>query len=337
MNVGAVEAGEVIKPLILGDFTVVSMIVLARRILGRRGTFLLRNVVSSLAYYTGFYEYADSTGRLNGISALMCTYNEEDWIEPAILSIKDLVDEYVVVDSSSDSTPEIIENVREKHGLSIKLLKTPPGDFIKARITALKNSSYKWLLFFDADMVLHEQAVKIIRSLVDGLNPRKHYAVYWKYLLLCGDIYHLCSEEPYHIEHWLITYSNRLRYKYLDYGRGLVMDYLEMPLRLYKPIFIDKVLGVHLTRVRSPEKLAVKHIRLEHRKLLLEYIEKGIPAEEAIVRIVRDIYGVDDLKVLGKRLIEEMTFRLPRYDQLKYGPLPRVLLEYARKKQATWI
>lgn len=306
----------------------VSMIVLARRILGRRGTFLLRNVVSSLAYYTGFYEYADSTGRLNGISALMCTYNEEDWVEPAILSIKDLVDEYVIVDSSSDSTPEIVENIRRKHGLSIKLLRIPPGDFVKARIMALKNSSYKWLLFFDADMVLYEQAVKIIRSLVDSLNPRRHYAVYWKYLLLCGDIYHLCSEEPYHIEHWLITYSNKLKYRYLDYGGGLVMDYLEIPLRLYKPVFINGILGVHLTRVRSPEKLAVKHIRLEYRRLLLEYIEKGEPPEEAIARIARDIYGVDDLEVLGKRLIKEMTSKLPRYDESKYGPLPRVLQDY---------
>ncbi|MCX8199224.1 MAG: hypothetical protein N3E36_04240, partial [Sulfolobales archaeon] len=75
----------------------VSTLVLVRRILGRRGVFLLRNIVSGLTYYAGLYEYADSTGRGNGISALMCTYNEEDWVEAAVLSVKDLVDEYVAV------------------------------------------------------------------------------------------------------------------------------------------------------------------------------------------------------------------------------------------------
>ncbi|MEM0218632.1 MAG: hypothetical protein QW425_03805, partial [Desulfurococcaceae archaeon] len=81
----------------------VSLIVLARRFLGRRGTFLLRTVLSELTYRMGFfYEYADSVGRKNGISAVMCLYNEEDWVKPAMLSLKELVDEYVVVDSSSD-------------------------------------------------------------------------------------------------------------------------------------------------------------------------------------------------------------------------------------------
>ena len=43
---------------------------------------------------------------------MVITYNEEDWIEPSILSIKDLVDEYVIMDSSTDRTPDIIERVK---------------------------------------------------------------------------------------------------------------------------------------------------------------------------------------------------------------------------------
>lgn len=310
----------------------VSIIVLARRILGTRGAFLLKSVISSLAYYTGFYEYADSTGREDGISALMCTYNEEDWVEPSILSIKDLVDEYVIVDSSSDRTPDIVESVKRERGLNIKLIKIPPGDLAVARIAALKNSSYKWLMLFDADMVLYERGVNILRDLVESLNPRRHYVVYWKYLLLCGDVYHLCGENPYHVEHWLLTHSDKLTYKYLDYGRGVYMEALIAPLRLYKPVSVNEVLGVHLTRVRSPEKLALKHIRLEHRRLLLEYTSKGLTAEEAIVRIARGVYGVENLRELGEKLIKEMVFKLPRYDESKYGPLPRVLLNYIEKK-----
>jgi cellulose synthase/poly-beta-1,6-N-acetylglucosamine synthase-like glycosyltransferase len=93
---------------------------IARRILGRRGTFLLRNTVSEIAFRIGYYE--DPRSRPQGISAMVITYNEEDWIEPSILSIKDLVDEYVIMDSSTDRTPDIIERVKSEHGLNIRLL-----------------------------------------------------------------------------------------------------------------------------------------------------------------------------------------------------------------------
>jgi hypothetical protein len=74
----------------------------------RKGTFLLRNIVSDLFYYTGFGEKID---RPDGISAVTILYNEEDWIRYSLLSIKDLVDEYIVMDSSDDRTPEIIREL----------------------------------------------------------------------------------------------------------------------------------------------------------------------------------------------------------------------------------
>ncbi|MEM1732257.1 MAG: glycosyltransferase [Desulfurococcaceae archaeon] len=314
----------------------VSFIVLTRKILGRRGVFLLRNAISSFTYHTGLYEYADSTTRHMGISALMCTYNEEDWIEPSILSIKDLVDEYVIVDSSNDRTPDIVRSVIEEHGLNIKLIRVPPGDLIQARLIALRNSSYKWLMSMDADMILYEKGIKIIRDLVEELNPRRHYLVYWKYLLLCGDLYHVCGENPYHVEHWLFTYSSKLKYKYLDFGKGVYMEALIAPLTLYKPIYMDEVLGVHLTKVRSPVKLALKHLRLEHRKTLLEYIKAGLDAEKALLKIAHDVYGTENLEEIGTRLIKGSVDRLPRYDESKYGPLPKVLLDYVKKKYSNF-
>lgn len=311
----------------------VSLAVFARKIIGRRGVFLLRNILSSLAYYTGLYEHPDSTGRPKGISALMCTYDEEDWIEPSMLSIKNLVDEYVVVDSSSDRTPEIINSVAKEHGLNVKLLRQPPGDIVQARLTALRSSSFRWLMPIDADMILYEKGVKKIRELIESFNPRVHYLIYWKYLLFCGDLRHVCSEEPYHVEHWMFTYSKKLTYKYLDFGRGVYMDALIAPLRLYKPVIINDVLGVHLTRVRSPEKLALKHVRLEHRELLLKYTKSGFSSEEATLKIARDIYGVEDLRQLGLKLIEQFVKGLPIYEEQKYGPLPRILLDYLNRKE----
>lgn len=310
----------------------ISPLVLARRVLGRHGTFLLRTLISTVLYYAGLYEYADSTSRENGISVLMCTCNEEDWVELAILSVKDLADEIVVVDSSSDRTPEIVKHVAESHGINLRLVAIPPGDFVEARLQALKYSTRKWLMQMDADMVLHEDAPQIIRSLIESLDPRRHYLVYWKYLLLCGDLEHVCGKDPYHVEHWLYTYSRDLTYKYLDFGGGVYMDALIAPVRFYKPVFLNKVLGVHLTGVRSPEKHALKHIRLKHRRELLKYLKGGLSPEDALVKIAREHYGTEDLRELGLKLLNYMVKELPRYDPGVHGPLPRLLMKYYEEK-----
>jgi len=320
---------------VVGVSVVVSLPVLVRRVLGRRGVFLLRNVVSGLMYYVGLYEYADSAGREDGISVMMCTYNEGEWVEPSILSVKDFVDEYVVVDSSSDDTPEIVRRVAAEEGLNIKLFRVPPGDLATGRLISLKNSSYKWILHLDADMIFYEDGGKVVKEVIESLNPRRHYLIYWKYLLLCGDLHHVCGDNPYHIEHWLFTYSGKLTYKYLNYGNGLYMDTLIAPLRLYKPIFIDKVLGVHLAGVRSPEKLAVKYLRAKHRRELLESLSKGDDVNEVLARIARQAYGVKSLRELGEKLIKDMLGKLPKYDEGTFRPLPKVLIKYLKKTTTT--
>lgn len=314
----------------------ISPIVLARRILGRRGTFALRSAASWLAYGLGLYEYADSTGREHGISALVVTYNDSDWLEPSLLSAKDLVDEYVVVDSSTDETPEVARRVAEENGLRLKLIKFPPGDIAMAREKALRSSSYKWLLVLDSDVILHEDAAKKIREILELSHPRRHYLVYWKYLLFCGDIRHLCGEDPYHIEHWLFTYSSKLAYRYLDFG-GAVLEALIAPITLYKPLILDEVLGVHLTRVRRPLVLAEKYIKIEQMDMLVKYVKEGFSAEEAIRKIAREVYGVEDLQELGLRLIRDMVGKLPRYEEARHGPLPRALREYIERNRDKYL
>ncbi|MEM1982720.1 MAG: hypothetical protein QW596_04360 [Sulfolobales archaeon] len=109
------------------------------------------------------------------------------------------------------------------------------------------------------------------------------------------------------------------------------MDTLIAPLRLYKPIFIDKVLGVHLAGVRSPEKLAMKYLRAKHRRELLESLSKGDDLNEVLVRIARQTYGAGSLRELGEELIKDMLGRLPKYDEGNFRPLPKALIEYLRK------
>jgi len=301
----------------------VSFRIIARRILGRRGTFLLRNILSEL--YFLIHHGNDLKSREDGITAMVCTYNEEDWIKPSLLSIKDLADEYIVVDSSTDSTPQIISQLKYEHGLPIRLFKMRAGDLVSARNLVLKEARYKWILHWDADFIAKPELIDVVKKLVVNLDRRRHYLVYWQMIRLCGDIYHVC-ENPYHVEHWLFTWSSKLRYKWV--GK---YDSLIAPLYMYKAIYIEKPLGLHLTTVRNPKRLFIKWIWWKYRQEADEYARSKGSVEDFVKSKAKELYGVEDIEEAGKILIKEMTSKLPQYKESLFGELPALLLMRARE------
>ena len=285
----------------------------ARKILGRRGTFLLRNIVSDLFYYTEFGEKID---RLDGISAVTILYNEEDWIRYSLLSIKDLVDEYIVMDSSNDRTPEIIRELIDNEGLNIRYEWVPPGNIPEVRNRGIRKARFKWILVWDADFILYDEAVKIIREVIESLRKNRHHMIYWPFITICGDLCHVCSEKPYHIEHWMYTYSDKVRYKYL--GK---IDSLIAPLSIYKVVFIKKPLGLHIN-ARSPRRTAVKHLWYKHRDLFEKSRESF---DEIAEELAEKEFSTKDLDLIGEKIIREMTRRLPLYREEVFGRYPASL------------
>ena len=89
---------------------------LVRKILGPRLSNAIRNSIVSVRAGLGLLPRVD---RPNCVSALMHVRDEEWWIESSILSVKDLVDEYIIMDASTGRTPEIIENLRRDYELNI--------------------------------------------------------------------------------------------------------------------------------------------------------------------------------------------------------------------------
>ena len=307
--------------------------VLARRVLGRRGVFLLRSIAVDFMKILRLYKGPRSSGRPPGISAMVCSYNESEWIEASILSAADVVDEFIVVDSSTDDTPEIVRRVMEEQGLNIRIYRTPQGSLSRARNMALARSSYRWILHLDPDIVLYRSASRAIRSVVEELDRSDtHYLVYWRYLTFCWDLGHLCKEPPYHVEHWLFTWSPRLHYRDVHVSGEKIYDLLIAPLTLYKAHYIREVLGVHLNLVRRPARLAVKRIWWMYRDTLTRLAEEGKGFEEAALETARRLYGVDTLEEAGRLMLEELAKNHPRYEPRIHGPLPEVLKEYIASK-----
>jgi len=298
----------------------------ARRLLGRRGTFMLRNTLAAVATGLGLVD-ARREARPEGVTAMVLTFNEEEWVELSLKSIAPVVDEFVVIDSSSDRTPEILERLRTEQGLPIRLHRVPPGDLVEARNLGLRLARYRWVLIWDADFVAHPRLLEKIRELRETLDTRSYWLVYWPFLLFCGDIYHLCPQ-PLHIEHWMYTWSRKLRYKPLGRFESLVA-----PIYMYRVVYIEEPLGYHFRSVRRPERLYLKHLALQHpelRRLMRESLSRAL--EEAR-RLARERYGVESLHEAGLRLLEEMRKRLRPYRWEDYGlPItPEIRRNYEEK------
>jgi DNA-directed RNA polymerase specialized sigma24 family protein len=94
--------------------------------------------------------------------------------------------------------------------------------------------------------------------------------------------------------------------------------------KLYKAIYIDRVLGLHLGVRRRTQRLALKQLWWRFRKEFQEGAIKGLSYEEIAKRKAFELYGMDDLEEVGRRILEEQLATLPRYD----GEYPSVLIPY---------
>ncbi len=299
--------------------------VLARKLLGRRGVFALRKLLSSISLTLGFIKPANTHGRKEGISAIVCTLNEADWVEPSLLSVKDLVNEYIVMDSSIDETPNIIMRLSKEYGLNIKLFRVPPGNIVKTRNEALKHVSYRWVLIWDADFIAKPEMPKVIKDLIGRLNDKCYYLIYWPHIQLCGDLHHLCPN-PLHIEHWMYTWSPYIRYEWV--GR---FDSLHAPVHIYQAVMIRKPLSFHLARVRSPQRIALNSIWWRFREEFNK-VESWEEFLKLAKRKALKVFGTDDLEAIGKELIKKHVSRLRKYDKNTYGDYPPILKEYVKRK-----
>src|SRR3989344_2135515 len=94
------------------------------------------------------------------ISLCMIAKNEEKHLEECLNSVKELVDEVIIVDTgSTDKTKQIAKKFNAKI-YDFKWV----DDFSAARNESLKHATKDWILVLDADEVLDKEALKVIKN-----------------------------------------------------------------------------------------------------------------------------------------------------------------------------
>ena len=111
----------------------------------------------------------------NSISLCMITKNEEKHLEQCLDSVKDIVDEVVIVDSgSTDKTKEIGKKFcdmrvssRTRSQVTAKIFDFKwSDDFSEARHESLKHATKDWILVLDADEIINKDDLEKIKEIV---------------------------------------------------------------------------------------------------------------------------------------------------------------------------
>jgi glycosyltransferase involved in cell wall biosynthesis len=109
----------------------------------------------------------------------MITKNEEAFLEQCLNSVKNIIDEIIIVDTgSTDNTKNIAKkfcemrvNSRTRSQLTAKISNFKwQDDFSAAKNESIKHATKDWILVMDADEVIEKSDLTKIKNTVE--NPR---------------------------------------------------------------------------------------------------------------------------------------------------------------------
>src|SRR5439155_25686390 len=106
-----------------------------------------------------------------------------------------LVNEYIICDSSSDRTAQIIDRLKADYRLNIIHIVAQGEDIVKHSNIALSNARFRWILRWDADFVATDSMICRIRALTRTVNSNEYYVVYYPLIKLDCDIFHQIDKE----------------------------------------------------------------------------------------------------------------------------------------------
>jgi glycosyltransferase involved in cell wall biosynthesis len=128
--------------------------------------------------------------REKGISAFVRARNEEYWIWPCILSIKDYVEEILVIDNgSTDSTLDEVKKIRNEISTPVRIFSLPEADHCEVSNVGIRKSRYNWLLKWDAAFIAQTAGpgdFSRLRDYVLGLDQDRYHMIFMNLVNLAG-------------------------------------------------------------------------------------------------------------------------------------------------------
>ena len=290
---------------------------------------MLRFIAGNVLSYIGIFPKPQGK---EGISVVIRTRNEEEWIEYSLKSLKNFADEIVVVDASTDRTPEIIEEISSRLNLNVKLIRYRPKypdtcmlrqeDYVIQSNLALKSASYRWIVRWDGDFVAHTSgpsSIHILREFLLELPKNINHVVYVPVVNLDGDVFHQAKGGELNIEVRALTNTEDITYFDARSFEKLHVPYY------YKPILIRNQYPIfHMRTVKNKFKVLFRAFWTLWRDLN-DY--KRFPRlEDYVMYEAKRRWGIENLEEAANYYINNILCkRLVRYDRNRFGDYPELL------------
>ena len=208
------------------------------------------------------------------ISLCIIAKNEQDNLANCLNSVKDIVDEIIIVDTgSTDKTKEIAKKFNAK-AFDFKWI----DDFSAARNESLKHATKDWILVLDADEVIDEEGKKKIKEAVENaddfagfaLEQRSYINKFFEGAIKNTSGFELVKLHPFYIPHYLVRlFRNNSGISFRHSVHELVEDSMDEQHLKYKKT--DIALH-HLGSVKSANFIDAKAD--QYSKIILKQLEE---------------------------------------------------------------
>ncbi len=278
--------------------------------------------------------------REKGISALIRARNEEYWIRPCILSIKNYVDEILLIDNgSTDSTLDEVESVRNEISTPIRIFSLPEADYCEVSNIGIRESRYSWLLKWDADFIAQTEGpgdFSRLRNYILSLDQDRYHMIFMSLVNLAGDLWHqpkdgsvfIGENGPLHYEAYLWNFSPKLQYVWKNYpGRSITESLLFPP--YYRFLKWPEYSVFHVGGIRSIQRLTISHFwDFGKQNFLKGYTHSQM--EEIAWNLARKYFNTEDYSEIFKCFFELIREELMLFNESNYGCHPPELTPYSR-------
>ena len=262
------------------------------------------------------------------ISLCMITKNEEKFLEQCLNSVKDIVDEIIIVDTgSTDKTREICK----KFKLQLKFFASKwVDDFSAARNESIKHATKDWILVLDADEVIKEKDLQKIKDAVDNaendvvgfaLEQRSYINNFFEGAVKNESDFDLIKEYPFYISNVLVRlFKNNIGIYFKHRVHELVEDSITEKNLKYRKI--DVILH-HFGSLKD-ENLILEKTE-QYSKIILKQLEEEPNNARYNYQAGRMFLGRNDFSNALKYF--EKTSRLNPNYKLVFSEIAKIYLQ----------
>jgi hypothetical protein len=292
-------------------------------------------------------------GRPDGISAVVRVRGDEEWIEPAVMSLHEFADEIVLLDNgASDPVRRSIEALACALGPRLVRVDCAGLDLFRVSNLGLERARYRFVARWDADFVGHTDGagnLADLRRFLLSLDRRRYFAVELTAAEVAGDLRHQFPDRRLRHDGQAHTASAGARF--VRVTRETPTDALgvaDRPLRERPRLMLaleSLALPPYYAVLRWPH-VAYFHVHVKparhllRRHFWLEWLAEPDTAryptlESYALDQARTRWGISDPDAAAAHLVRRLCAGLVPFDAGMCGPYPALLRPYlARSRYA---